>query len=366
MPKTATTPSKLTAYKQLIDDDIAAYAAYIRRTTLQQYGAAAHLESDAFLRILERGGKRLRGALVMLGYEMSGGAMDKAGQAMIVQAARAIEMLHAYILIIDDIQDRSRLRRGDKTAHVALAEYHKTHQLAGDSDHFGVSLALNAAIGGAHAAQTILANLDAPAGLRTNVMSITNRTMLVTGHGQTQDIMNEVAAAVTAQDVGNVLEWKTATYTMLNPLHVGMVLAGADCHATDGITPYATHVGIAFQITDDILGVFGSEQANGKSPMDDIREGKRTMLSVYALEHADKADQNFLLQMLGNDRLTPAEFTRCKQIIQEAGALDYAQKQAADHIATALKSLDKEAHRWSPEGVEILRGLARGLLRRDT
>lgn len=353
---------KLDAYKTALDADIAAYAKAIEKTTLQYYGAPARLATDAYLAILSRGGKRIRGALTMLGYEMSGGKDHK----MILQAARAIEMMHAYILIIDDIQDRSRMRRGGKAAHVLLADHHREQHLAGDADHFGLSLALDAALTGAHAAQMILANLDVADEYRLKAVSIMNRTMVVTAHGQTNDIMNEVVAEVTQAEVDRVLEWKTAHYTFLNPLHIGMVLAGADCAATDAITPYATHAGKAFQITDDILGVFGTEFESGKSPLDDIREGKRTMLTVYALEHARSADKNFLLQALGKPSLSPAEFTRCQDILRTCGALDYAQTQAQKHIAAATAALDQEQTRWSPEGVQFLRGLAHYLLNRKS
>ena len=353
---------KLAAYKRLLDDDIAVFSKAIQKSTLQYYGAHSRLATDAYLSILSRGGKRIRGALTMLGYEMSGGTDAK----MILQAARVIEMTHAYILIIDDIQDRSLIRRGGPTAHVQLAEYHRKQQLAGDAEHFGMSLALDAALSGSHSAQMILANLDADEDLRLKVISIVNRTMMVTAHGQTNDIMNEVVAHVSQADVDRVLEWKTAHYTFLNPLHVGMVLAGAECDATDAITAYATHAGKAFQITDDILGVFGTEFESGKSPQDDIREGKRTSLTVYALEHAPASDKHFLIQLLGNPKLKPAEFVRCKTILQTCGALEYAQSQAQKHATAALSALDKEQNRWTPEGVQFLRGLTNYLLIRKS
>lgn len=353
---------QLKAYKQVIDADISAYSKHVQQATLQQYGVYARVECDAYLDILQRGGKRIRGALTMLGYEMSGGT-DK---AMILQAARAIEMIHAYILIIDDFQDRSTMRRGSKTAHVMLADYHRQHKLAGSAEHFGVSIAWNAALVGNHAAQMILANLNTDAELRMKVVSIVNRTMMITGHGQTNDIMNEVVAEVTEQDVERVMEWKTTIYTLLNPLHVGMVLAGADCHATDAITPYAHHAGKAFQITDDIIGTFGSEQELGKSPEDDMREGKRTLLTVYALKHANVADKNFLIQMLGKPDISPAEFERCKAILQESGALDYVKKQAIQQVEAALKSLEIKDAPWSPQGTKFLRGLAQYLLARQS
>jgi geranylgeranyl diphosphate synthase type I len=353
---------KLAHYKQLIDDDIAAYAKELQRSTLQQYGANARLEIDAFLSILGRGGKRIRGALVMAGYDMCGGT----DQQMVLQAARAVEMIHAYILIIDDIQDRSPVRRGGPTAHTMLADYHKQHELADDSDHFGISIALNAALAGGHDAQMLLANLDIPAEVRTRVVTIANRTMLITAHGQTNDIMNEVVAEVDHANIERVLEWKTAHYSFLNPLHVGMTLAGAEAETLDAIHDYAMHTGKAFQITDDILGIFGSEHESGKSPLDDIREGKRTVLTAYALEHAHKADQNFLIQMLGNHNLNPVEFARCKDILQESGALTHAQNIAQKHVQDAIQALDRASSNWSAEGSEFLRGLAQYLLARTS
>lgn len=351
---------KLNGYKEAIDKDIGAYRKHVQAITLQQYGANARLESDAFLDILARGGKRIRGALTMLGYEMSGGQ----NRAMILQAARAIEMLHTYILIIDDIQDRSSVRRGGSAAHIMLADHHRRRHLAGDSDHFGVSLALNSALAGSHAAQMIMANIDAPEQLRLNALSIINRTMIITAHGQTSDIINESVAKVGMDSVDQVLVWKTAQYSFLNPLHVGMVLAGADCHATDAITDFAMNIGKAYQITDDILGIFGSEQNVGKSPMDDLREGKRTILTVFALENTASADKNFLLQMLGNQELSPAEYERCKDILVNCGALNYAKNVAKTFTERATNSLDAEANRWAPNGLKFLHGLADYVLER--
>jgi geranylgeranyl pyrophosphate synthase len=354
---------KLAEYKKLIDADINKYARAIEHTTLKVYGKQARVATDAYLSILTRGGKRIRGALVMTGYEMSGGT----DREMILQAARAIEMVHAYILIIDDIQDRSLTRRGGPAAHVMLADYHRQQQLADDSAHYGTAIAINAALSGMHAAQMILANLIADEELRLKVISILNRTMLITAHGQTADVTNEMTASVDEADVDRVMEWKTANYTFLNPLHVGMVLAGADCDATDAITDYAKHAGRAFQITDDILGIFGTEFESGKSPLDDIKEGKRTLLTVYALKHANNADKNFLIQMLGNHNLTQAEFARCKDILIECGAFEYARKEAGKHVTAASKSLKEKSNGfWNPDGLKFLNGLAEYLLIRQT
>lgn len=100
--------------------------------------------------------------------------------------------------------------------------------------------------------------------------------------------------------------------------------------------------------------------------MDDMREGKRTVLTLHAIEHAKRADKNFLIHMLGNHNLTQAEFQRCKDILIESGAHDYARQQAEMHVAKALKSLDDDTNGWSDPGVQFLRGLAEYLLVRTS
>ena len=349
-----TSAQTLASYKKQIDEDIAKYAEYIRGATAQQYGEFALLEVETFLDILGRGGKRIRGALVMAGYEMCGGT----DTAMILQAARAIEMLHAYMLIIDDIQDRSLVRRGKPSAHSLLTAYHGKNKLRGEAAHAGMSLAINSALAGAHAAQVILANLNADQQLRLNALSITNRTMAITVHGQTYDIMNELVHEPNITDIERVLDWKTAQYSFVNPLHVGMVLAGADCRATDAITPYGLHLGRAFQIADDSLGIFGDEQEVGKSPVDDIREGKRTLLMLYALGHTPEVDKEFLANCLGNADITRKDFTRCKDIIESSGARSYTQRLVDDEVAIAVDSLEAGTGLWTKEGTAFLQGLA--------
>jgi len=358
---TAVFGRQLVGYKQAIDEDIARYAAHVRAVTLEQYGEYPATVTNAYLDMLERGGKRIRGALVVTGYLMCGGK----DMEMITRAATALEMLHSYMLIIDDIQDRSALRRGKPTVHEGLAAFHRERGLQGDADHTGIALALNAALTGSHAAQVLLAGLSAPEDLRLKAIGIINQTLLTTAHGQTADIMNEIDPDVTQEDVERALELKTAHYTILNPLCVGMVLAGAGCEDTDAIRDYSLHTGKVFQITDDIIGIFGDDAQTGKTAKDDIREGKRTILSVYAIKHADADDRAFLLQCLGNRDLTDEQFERCRQIMRDSGAVDNAKRLADENARQALVSLEKYQQRWTAEQVSFLRGLVQGLLDRS-
>lgn len=359
MPETGNDAlSKLAGYKRAIDEDIAKYADSARLSTLKNYGRyVADVDLEVFLDVLSRGGKRIRGAFVMAAYEMCGGT----NRAMILQAARAIEMLHAHILIIDDIQDRSALRRGKSTAHVIMAEYSREHGLRGDPDHIGTSMALNASLTGSQSAMDILANLDVTPELRLKALSTVSSTLVVTAHGQTLDIINELVPEPDEADIQRVLEWKTAQYTVINPLHLGMILAGAGSRAIEAIVPYGLHAGKAFQITDDILGIFGDQKELGKTPGDDIREGKGTLLTSYALKHAAQADKAFLKKCLGDPKLTLKNFETCKQIIERSGALAHAREQAALHLDQALAALGKAKGFWSGEGTEFLKGVARAL-----
>lgn len=344
-------------YKELIDADIAAYAAHVHATTRRDYGQYGALVNDAFLEMLERGGKRLRGTLVMVGYEMCSGK----DRQMILRAATAIEMVNSAWLILDDIQDRSKLRRGKPTVHELLAAYHQNHHLEGDAAHTGMSLALNAAIGGGHAALLLLGGLQVEPDARSKAMSIVAQAIAVTAYGQTYDIMNELTPVVTLDDIEKVLELKTAYYTFLNPLCTGMVLAGADCADTDAIRGYAMPAGKAFQITDDIMGVFGTDTQTGKSAMDDMREGKQTLLTYYAFGHTGASDEKFLRACLGDETLTKVDFERCKQIMQDCGALAYAEAEAQIQIDAALSALAASGRNWSPPHVKFLENLAQSL-----
>jgi geranylgeranyl diphosphate synthase type I len=354
--------TQLQSYKRRINADIEAYTAHVKKVTPEQYGQYPAVVTDAFFDMLSRGGKRLRGALVIAAYEMLGGNDER----MIVRAATALEMIHAHLLIIDDIQDRSSTRRGKPTIHEMLKAYHEQQKFTGDAAHTGISLALNAAWMGGWAAQMLIAGLDADAELRSKAAGIIAHAVVTTAHGQTLDIVQELTGEPSLETIEQTMEWKTAYYTILNPLCVGMVLAGAGCEDTDAIRGYALHTGKAFQITDDVIGMFGSEQQTGKSVMDDMREGKQTLLTAYAFTHASKADQSFLKACLGNAELSAADFAACQQILKTCGALQYAEGEAQRHVSAALVSLDNAPARWNKTHVTFLRELAESLLQRTT
>ncbi len=349
--------SSLKDYKQIIDLEIDKYCEQALTDTHEQFGEYSQEAVKVFCEILKRGGKRMRGILAINSYRMFGGKNPKVE----AKAALAIEMLHAYILMADDIQDRSDTRRNGPTAHVMLADYHKENHLRDDSDHFGTSIAINGFLFGAHSALNILADLDVLPKLRLEAIKNVNNFFISTAHGQTVDIFNEVIEEASEQDVDKVMTWKTAYYSFMNPLQLGAILAGAKRNDLEKLEDYSLSAGRVFQITDDILGVFGKDEVTGKSSLDDIKEGKRTLLTVKAIELAPKADAYYLEQMLGNKKLTANQFKRCKEIIESSGALAYAQRQAKNSVVDALNSLDKPNKSWGKLELDFLESLVKTL-----
>ncbi len=322
---------------------------------ISSYEFSDELTADVYRQLLERGGKRIRGALTINGYEMAGGN----DRELALQASVAVEMMHAYILIIDDIQDRSAIRRGGPTAHKMFEYQSRTQGWEGDHAHTGISLALNSALYGAHRAQNIFASLDVASETASVAQQLMNETMVVTAFGQSGDIINEVSGEVTIEDVDKVLLQKTAHYTILNPLQIGMCLSGSPPEDLEKIRSYSMEVGRAFQIIDDLL-LFSSDQ--DKQPEQDIKEGKMTLLSCYALKHADDPDKIFLQEQLGNQQLTLNAFERCKSIMINSGARDYALAEAKRALSTAEGALDKFPGHWNKPNVLFLKGLIDYLL----
>lgn len=353
---------KLDYYKQLIDDRIEEYIPSVQKEVSEEFGLYPSEAFKPFASYMSRGGKRIRGALTMLSYEMYGGK----DLSMITNAAMAIEMLQSYLLMMDDIQDRSKTRRGGPAAHVMLSNYHKQNFKKGDSYHFGVSIAMNSYNIGCHAALGVISSLNISPEIAIKALNHIHKSYIITSHGQTMDIFGEVTDSFNEDDINNVLLWKTAYYTFLNPLQFGATLAGAKDNELNFIYDYSIPAGKAFQITDDILGTFGDEFESGKSPMDDIRDGKKTILITKALELASPDQSNYLLKSLGNSSLNMDELNKCKKIIEDTGALKYAVDIASNYVEEAVLALSKVPKKCDALYVNYLSGLANHLLTRKS
>jgi geranylgeranyl diphosphate synthase type I len=336
-----------------IDTEVDRYWDKKLAETQLTYGDTSRQSIEALATIMARGGKRIRAALAETAYRMFGGHDER----VITGMSLALEMIHAYVLIIDDICDRSSLRRGGPTAHRLLEAWHKQAKLHGNPTSFGTNMATLAALTGSHEAMLIVGQLPVDAERRLAALDNLNQLLTVTCHGQLNDLMNEASTTRDEQRVENVLVWKTAYYTFANPLQFGALLAGAPPESLEPLMSYSLAAGRAFQISDDILSIFGDKSNTGKNPADDIREGKRTILTIKALELASAADASFLGQHLGNANLRAIDFEHCKQIIRSSGALAFAH---AELSRSCEEASTKARHSNLPEGdgIRLLCGLA--------
>lgn len=307
-----------------------------------------------------RKAKRLRAAFIYFSYLMLGGDDKQA----ILKASVSIEILHAYLLIHDDVMDQDSLRRGEPTMHKTYEDLHREQRLLHDAGHFGESMAICLGDVGAHLANKQLIDSDFPPERIIKAASEFNSQIATVGYGQMLDILSSVRSDVVESDVMQVHRYKTASYTYETPIHVGAILAGAEEEDLVDLSGYAIPAGIAFQIQDDILGMFGDEEKLGKPNTSDLREGKNTLLILKALEEADSAQEKVIKEALGNPNLTDTQADDVRQIIRETGSLDYSKNVAIDFVRKAKQALSVRPE-WVGEGREFLDGIADYMIERE-
>jgi geranylgeranyl diphosphate synthase type I len=290
---------------------------------------------DAFCDVMLRGGKRLRGQLAMQSYYAHGGRDNDVA----LGAARIFEIIQTSLLIVDDIADRSSLRRGGPSAHSRITAYAKTHNMKGDAAHYGLTQTMNVAYAGLHKATVELLNLPVSADVARRACRRFHENIATTINGQIDDIYNEMSNETLSEEaIESVLIRKSAYYTILSPIELGASLAGV-AELPAGLREYAIHTGCAFQIADDIISTFGREDETGKGHNDDIREGKMTLLAHFGLTHADARQKKRLQTILGKADASGSECDEVRTILQAVGALQYARERSRSHEEKALASL---------------------------
>ncbi len=310
---------------------------------------------------LAHGGKRLRGALTYYSYLMFGGTeKDK-----ILKASAFVELIHIYILIMDDIIDQDDIRHKKETVHKIYQDYHAKHFKKKDSRHFGESMAICAGIILNHIAENILLHSGLDSDRIVKAMSEFNLGLAYTGYGEALDVLAEVKDTVTEYEAIQINLLKTAKYTYENPLYVGAILAGASEKDLKALSEYAIPAGIAYQIQDDILGMFGDAEKLGKPEDSDLKEGKQNLLTVRTIKMTHGKTKKRFLELLGNPNITKTELEEARKIIRECGALDYCKEKALNYVKSAESCLATNHIHWKPEGRAFLEGIADYMIKRD-
>jgi len=281
-------------------------------------------------------GKRLRPAFCYWGWRGGGGARHDLG---IVTAAAALELLQAAAIVHDDVMDASDTRRGKPSVHRQFAQLHQDCGWSGPADRFGVGAALLLGDLCLCWSDELLRKARLPADRLLAGFSYFDRMRTEVMAGQYLDLVAQASGTTSLPQALRVVRYKSAKYTVERPLHLGGVLAGAPAELLDAYSAFGTPLGEAFQLRDDILGVFGDPEATGKPAGDDLREGKRTVLVAKALEAATPAQARRFRRWFGDRDLDSAGVAELREMIVATGALAGVEQMIADLVDAASRAL---------------------------
>jgi geranylgeranyl diphosphate synthase type I len=346
-----TSPVKPAGLRARVDRALSDFLAR-QRARMSAVDEATGLVAEAVEGFVLGGGKRLRPAFAYWGYRGAGGADTDE----LVATVAALELVQASALIHDDVMDGSDTRRGEPAVHRRFAAHHRSQRWRGDPGGFGIAAAI--LLGDlclVWSDELLHTGGLAPATLaRARPVFDQMRTEVTIG--QYLDVLTQVTGHTTVEQAGKVARLKSAKYTVERPLQLGAALADAPPAVVTAYSRYGLPLGEAFQLRDDVLGLFGDPRVTGKPAGDDLREGKRTYLVAAAFEAGDDAARATLAARLGDPDLDEAGVDQLRAIITETGALARTERRISELTATALAALATVS--LAPEAVEALTALA--------
>lgn len=334
-----------------------------QRTVLEEISPETVLLVDA-IDHLSTGGKRMRAVLAYWGWRAAGGSP---GAEEIVRAGAALELFQTAALVHDDIIDHSDTRRGQPAVHKRFEQLHAQegwHQDRRDFGTMGGILAGDLCLSFSEAVFASIGTAPATVGQARRLFDLMRTEVMA---GQFLDGLSETMGPQDPQPAleraATVIRYKSAKYSCEHPLLIGAALAGASRELVRGLREFGLPLGEAFQLRDDVLGVFGAPETTGKPAGDDLREGKRTILVALAQQQGTAEDAALLDSGLGNPELTEDQVNRLRQVIQETGALAAVEEIIAStgrQVQAALSRLEV-----SPEARAALQQAAAQALHRS-
>ena len=281
------------------------------------------------------GGKRLRAAFCYWGWR-GAGRPDTAG---VLTVAASLEVFQAAALIHDDVMDGSDTRRGMPAVHRRFASLHRGNGWLGSPEAFGVAGAVLAGDLCLSWCDEMYADSALPPELLARGRRIFDQMRTELMCGQYLDMLEQVRATTSVEQARHVIRYKSANYTVAQPLLIGAALANAPAGLLRAYDDYGLALGEAFQLRDDVLGVFGDPGATGKPAGDDLREGKRTVLVASAMETASPAQEAEMRRSLGDPRLDADGVERLRTVMVETGALATVERLITSLCDSALATL---------------------------
>jgi geranylgeranyl diphosphate synthase, type I len=284
------------------------------------------------------GGKRFRAAFCHWGFRSV--VAEPADVEALVRAAASLELLHASALVHDDFMDASDTRRGRPATHKAFEALHREQGWPGRPEQYGASSAILLGDLLLSWSDEMLRTCGLPRDVVDAALRFfdTTRSEVITG--QFLDVSAQARGESDLDQAMRVLRYKSAKYSIERPLHVGASLAGAEPSLIDALGDFGLPLGEAFQLRDDLLGVFGDPNVTGKPAGDDLTEGKRTVLVALAVQHASPEDAGRLDAALGSP-LTLDEVAELRRIIDESGAHAEVEKRIDQLTMRSLAALDE-------------------------
>ncbi len=312
---------------------------------------------DALATLVAAGGKRLRPALCAVAYAGVGGEGGIDADEVIAAGA-ALELLHTFALVHDDVMDGSDSRRGTEAVHRRFIRAHADAAWRGESRRFGEGMAI--LVGDVAYVLADMLLRDAP--LPVHVLWDELRLELCIG--QSLDLIGAAEATFELALAQRIACYKSAKYTVERPMHLGAALAGQFESAGAALSAVGLPLGQAFQLRDDALGVFGDEVVTGKPVGDDLREGKPTPMLAMAHERAHRvAGADRVLAMVGTRDLGEREIKEIQDVLVETGAVAAVEVEIERLVDVALGAIDRAP--LHPEAAGLLGDLARYIAWRD-
>ncbi|GHJ45083.1 geranylgeranyl pyrophosphate synthase [Catellatospora sp. TT07R-123] len=283
-------------------------------------------------------GKRLRPLFCYWGWRCAGPDHDPAAEDAVIAAAAALELFHSFALIHDDLMDASDLRRGEPTLHRAFTGLPPLRGAKAERERLAASLAI---LAGDLCAMWSDQMFEEAGADRDRVVAARHWLALMRSEVMVGQYLDLTVAGGSLSLAEQVIRYKTARYTVTRPLQIGAALAGAPAELLDGFERFGDPLGAAFQLRDDLLGVFGEPEQTGKSVVDDLREGKPTVLIGLALARADTAQTRTITSLYGRADLTERAARRLRAAIAATGAPEAVEMLIEQRWAQALAVLDE-------------------------
>ncbi len=297
--------------------------------------AGVEVAGDILMNFLA-GGKCLRSTFMYLGWLCGASDSDEA-----LYASASLELLHAFALLQDDVMDASPSRRGRPAAHVQFGQWHRKRGLSGSPDRFGESAAILLGDLCLIWAEQMLreSGIDyrrlQQAWPRYDAM----RTELALG--QFADLASDIRDLPSMDTVLEIARRKSGNYTVRRPLEIGAAMSGCGDRTLAGLGRYGTAIGEAFQLRDDLLGVFGSEATTGKPSGRDLVERKATSVVIAAHQLADAPTRRQLTDLMNDGELDDTAIDRWRTLIVTTGAVQWIEDLISDRVTSARDALDE-------------------------